>query len=259
MTLKNCKSIFYFKNSHFFITVISLFISVFMVSFKKADQKTTEKKPLRFEIIYESLQPIKIERATLHISPDKLLGKTDSFPMYFSKDKLFFDTLLVNYTWDFPVHAWVKLKCSDKFRISNKFFLDPLRGTWIINIADSTAKVVSKPKLSFEDKESYQGIILLLQILLELILASLLVRFFRWPAWVILVVLVSNIAAFPVFMMNLQPHFLTDIAMLFLKFLVIFLTGRKRLGIARIIILVITLSIISFGFKEIFLVISEVL
>jgi hypothetical protein len=245
----------------FFKTIlVVLFSFLFCQSpvFSQVIEQGTQ-QPLKFELIYDNFDQISLKSATLHVSPDKLLGKTDSAILYFLPKNLFLDTLYLDYPWKVPVHAWIEFDFSDKTRISNKFFVDPFRGSWVININDTGAIVKAKPKISFADKESYMGMILIFQIILELVLASLLVRFFRWPAWVILVVLVSNLATYPIFQLKLQPGYLADLAMLLIKFIVIFLTGRKRLGIVRIITLVITLSLISYGFRELFIVIYKVL
>jgi hypothetical protein len=224
-----------------------------------ADNKPEKNTLLQFELYYETLQPQTLKSATLHVSPDKLLGHTDSVKMRISANETFQDTLYLSYPWIFPVHAWVVFEYSDRQLTSNKFYLDPQREKWVVSVSDTAAIVKAKPKYSFEDKNSYMGMVLLIQIALELILASLLVRLFRWPAWVILVVLVSNLATFPIYMLKLQPAYLSDILMLFIKFLVIVLTGRKRLGIPRIIILVITLTLISFGFKQLLIVASKLI
>lgn len=239
--------------------LFSLYLLVFGGFIIYAGNEPIKIRPLQFELYYETLQPIRLINATVYISPDKLLGHTDSVKMKLSSDNTFQDTLYLVYPWQFPVHAHIKLNFSDHTLISNKFYLDPQREKWQIYISDTAALIKAKPKFSFEEKDSYMGMILLIQMFLELILAALIVRFFRWPAWVILVILVSNLAAYPIFLLKLTPSYLGDLLALFIKFLVIFLTGRKRLGIARIIILVVTLPLISYGIKEILILIFKLI
>jgi hypothetical protein len=237
----------------------SLYLLVFSGFIMYAGNEPVKIKPLQFEIYYETLQPLRLINATLYISPDKLLGHTDSVKMKLSADNTFQDTLYLDFPWQFPVHARIKLNFSDRVQISNKFYLDPQHEKWQISISDTAALIKAKPKFSFEEKDSYMGMILLIQMFLELILAALIVRFFRWPAWVILVILVSNLAAYPIFLLKLNPSYLGDLLALFIKFLVIFLTGRRRLGIVRIIILVVTLPLISYGIKEILILIFKLI
>lgn len=214
---------------------------------------------LQFELFYETMQPMSLLDARLYISPEKLLGKSDSIDITINANGKFSDTLFAKYPWKFPVHAWIKLNFSNQAYTTNKFYLDPLNRTWQISISDTAAVIKTKLKSSFDDKKSLLGIILILQTILELILAVLFTRIFHWPGWAILVVLVANLATFPIYLLKIHPAILADVIMLTIKFSVIFLTGRRRLGIYRILLLVITLSLISFGFKEILILLSKLI
>lgn len=211
---------------------------------------------LTFEFYYETLITMKLQSATLYTLPSALAPKVDSIAI---KIDAATDTFALQVPWKFPVNAILLLKYEDMERKSNNFLLDPNRKYWQVFVNDTAAMVHSQPKFSFQEKRSFSGIIILLQGAIELLLALMFYKLFRWPSWTLLVVLVANVASFPVYLLGLTPDFLGDLLMIGIEFLVMLLISRRKLGIWRIIILVLTLNIISFGFKEIFVLVSSVL
>jgi hypothetical protein len=211
---------------------------------------------LTFEFYYETLIPLKLQSATLYTLPSALAPKRDSIAI---KIDAATDTFALQVPWKFPVNAMLLLKYEDLERKSNNFLLDPNRKYWQVFVSDTAAMVHSQPRFSFQEKGSFSGIIILIQGAIELLLALMFYKFFRWPSWTLLVVLVANVASFPVYLLGLTPDFLGDLLMIGIEFLVMLLISRRKLGIWRIIILVLTLNIISFGFKEIFFLVTSVL
>lgn len=211
---------------------------------------------LTFEFYYETLIPLKLQSATLYTLPSTLAPKRDSIAIKIDAAN---DTFAIQVPWIYPVNAVLVLNYEDQERKSNGFLLDPGRKYWQVFVNDTAAIVHSQPRFSFQEKKSFSGIIVLIQGAIELLLALMFYKLFRWPSWTLLVVLVANVASFPVYLLGLTPAFLGDLLMLGIEFLVMLLISRRKLGIWRIIILVLTLNLISFGFKEIFFLISSVL
>jgi hypothetical protein len=221
-----------------------------------SDQKSNPDK-ISFEFFYETMNPVKLQSVTLYAKSSALSQKVDSVVIHFNT--AYSDTFEILYPWKYPVNVWMTFTYEDNIRQSNKFFFDPNRKSWQIFVNDTSVLVKPQPKFSFSEKDSFIWIILILQGALELILALLFYKLFRWPAWILLVVIVANLCAFPIYMLNIKPLFVSEMLMLLIKFLVIFVMSRRKLGITRILILTLVLNFISFGFKIIMLFLTKLL
>lgn len=241
---------------HFYKYLILLLIVCFPISHVCGTNQQQPINDLTFEFYYETLIPLKLQSATLYTLPSTLAPKHDSIAIKIDATS---DTFALHVPWIFPVNAVLLLKYEDMERKSNSFLLDPNRKYWQVFVNDTAAMVHSQPRFSFQEKQSFSGIIVLIQGAIELLLALMFYKIFRWPSWTLLVVLVANVASFPVYLLGLTPAYLGDLLMIVIEFLVMLLISRRKLGIWRIIILVLTLNIISFGFKEIFFLVSSVL
>jgi hypothetical protein len=220
------------------------------------DNQRPASDDLTFEFYYETLLPLKLKSVTLYTLPSALVQKTDSV---FVKTNATNDTFSIHFPSKYPVQAFLLLNYEDMERKSSRFFLDPNRKYWQIFVNDTAAVVHTQAKFSFVEKNALTGIIILIQGAIELLLALVFYKLFRWPSWTLLVVLVANIVSYPVYMLDLHPAYMGDLLMLGIEFLTMFLISRRKLGIGRILILVITLNTISFGFKQLFLLITNVL
>lgn len=240
----------FYKNSILFLFVW------FPFSFVCGAKQQQTINDLTFEFYYETLMPLKLQSATLYTLPSVLAPKRDSVIITTDAPN---DTFAIQVPWKYPVNVVLLLKYKDQERKSAKFLLDPNRKYWQVFVNDTAVTVHSQPSFSFQEKKSFTGVIVLIQGAIELLLALMFYKLFRWPSWTLLVVLVANVASFPVYLLGLTPAFLGDLLMMGIEFLVMLLISRRKLGIWRIIVLVLTLNIISFGFKEIFFLVTSVL
>jgi len=242
------------RNKTYFLPFLLLIIASF--PFKLSGE---EKYIIKFELRYETLQPVKIKSAQILISPDKILGKSDSLNIYWNDSALFLDTLYAKYPWKFPVHARVRINLPNKKFITNKFYLDPLNKSFLLSISDTSAEIKGKPSFQIEDKKSYLGIILIIQTIIQIIITILITKIFKWPTWSVFLVIAANLASVPVYMLQIEPKYLTDIIIALIQFAILFLTGKKQLGTIKIIAMVLMLIGISFGFKQIMLLVLKVI
>lgn len=222
-----------------------------------AGEQEINPSKINFEFFYETLNPVALQSVTLYAKPSALSQKVDSVVIYTNTANS--DTVTITYPWKYAKNVWMTFNYDDIIRQSNKFFFDPNRKSWQVFVNDTSVIVKPRPKFTFTEKDSFMGIILILQGAIELMLALFFYKLFKWPAWILLVVLVANLCAFPIYMLAIQPLVLSEILMVLVKFLVIFVTGRRKLGLKRILLLTLVLSFISFGFKEILLLFTKLM
>jgi hypothetical protein len=237
----------------------AIIVTLLAINGSQAQEKQISEVTLKFILIYETFEPLKLINCMLYVSPEKLTGISDSLPATFSTLNDFNDTIYIKYPWKFPVHAYLKLHFPNRTDVSNKFYLDPARKTYFVTVGDSEVIVKPQPRYSFVEKKSFLAIILVIQIALELLLAILFYKIFNWPKWIIIAVVVANLASISVYLLKIQPMVWNEVSIFLVKFWVLFLLGRRKLGFLKILSLVIILHIISFGIKELMFLLSKLI
>jgi hypothetical protein len=244
---------------HILLLLTPVFIALLPANSLHAQEKPTSEVNLKFILQYETFKPLELKNCMLYVSPEKITGISDSLTATFSALNNFNDTIYINYPWKFPVHAFLKLYFANEIRVSNKFYLDPARKNYFVKAGDTEVIVKPQPRYSFNEKKSFLAIILVIQIALELLLAILFYKIFNWPKWIIIAVFVANLASLSVYLVKIEPLIWNEASIFLVKFLVLVLLGRRKLGFIKIFSLLIILHIISFGMKELMLLLSKLI
>jgi hypothetical protein len=239
-----------------FITNRKYFLFFFILHYSLISGFSTPLKnnqKISFLMIYETNKPVDVKQAILYFSQHKLFSqKQDSLVLNFTKghgapDSIVYDTLINE-----PVYLRLKLYTSTGALVSNIFHSLAVPSLYDTFVNDTELNV--RPKLStndFSTSTSLTGLVLVILTILEMIIALLISRVFGMSRIIILMVLTANIAAFPLYLLNIQEIWVLELLVLFVKALVMSLIGMRKIHLYKIILLLIVLTIISFGIKEI--------
>lgn len=219
-----------------------------------------EKKPeLKFILYYETYKPLILQQARLVTEPEKLSGRSDSLFVKYTTSAIQPDTISLNCNWEIPNHATLKLKFDDRERKSNVFYFDPTQKFWDVNVNDTALIVKPQEHFSFSDKNSYQGIVVLIQVFIEILLAFVIIKAFNWSLRLLLMVIAANIASFPVYLIHLPDMYLAELLAIVIETGIMMLIGLRKVRWWRIIIMVLLVNIISFGIKQVLFLVVKLL
>lgn len=228
-------------------TLVCLFAFVFCCSVLAVP----EQKEITFLMVYETHKPLDIDRCVLFSSNNKLLSqKEDSMVLTFkqrnSPDSIRFDTV-----WQHPVYLKLKLISNGQVFESQIFSNSGSQLYYDAFVNDSTIRV--RPKLSgnnFDSNSSFKALILVLQAIFEMLIAFLISRVFGVPRMFVLMVLVANIAAYPLYLFNIGV-LNRELLVFLVKTGVMSLIGMKKIKIYKILVFSTILAVIGIGIKEI--------
>jgi hypothetical protein len=144
-------------------------------------------------------------------------------------------------------------------RVSSTFQYSTQQKAWEVEVKDSTIKVQPKASDNTDSQKSLKGIVLIVQAAFEMVLALLIGRALGWPPLIIFMVLVANIAAFPIYLISIQRIIFKEILVFFVKGLVMWLVGMRKLAFYKIVILAIVLYVLSYGLKTMLFFIAQIL
>jgi hypothetical protein len=215
---------------------------------------------IRFFLIFETFKPLELKKAVLYYSASKGFAKKDSVVINVPNNLQFSDSFVVRPRWKYQVYLILKLSFNDKERFSNIFRYSREKPLWEVFVNDTTLRV--SPKLAGDKgsgQSSLKGIALIIQAAFEMILALLISRIFGWPPLIILMVLVANIAAFPLYMLNIQNLILREILIFLVKGIVMWLVGMRKLDFYKIILTTVIVYLLGFGFKQILFFVIQML
>lgn len=213
-----------------------------------------------FIMAYETNKPIDLQKVTLFYSKNNLISqKTDSISITFNSligipDTIFFRNIQHN-----QGSLILKLSFKERSLISNPFYWLKDIDSYLVVINDNQLRI--HPKLTRSEdpgRNSIKGIALILQTILEMIIALLISKIFGLSRYVILMVLVANIAAFPLNLIHFSSTLLKEVLIFATKAAVMLLIGMRKMPILKILILILSITIIGLGFKELFFFLAKI-
>lgn len=201
-------------------------------------------------MIYETNKSLDINRAVLYYSRNEWLKmKHDSLVIDFQNPGAP-DTILYQMKWDHPVFLKLKLKAGHQQFESQVFSNSGRTGYYDVHVSDTSLLI--NPKLSsgnYERNSSLKALVLVLEAIFEMFIAFLIVRGFGISSLLILMVLVANVAAYPLYLFNISI-LNREILIFLVKVVVMSLVGLRKIKVYQILIIVSVLSLISLGIKE---------
>jgi len=240
---------FLFRFNNVLFTILMVNIFNLFASYKP---HSASQEGIKFLMVYETHKPLDIHRSVLYYSNSKWLSqKEDSLVINFNKpgspDSINYDT-----TWNHPVYLKLKLYFNNQCIESQTFSSSSSTTTYYDAFArDST--LIIRSKLSgnnFDSNSSLKVIVLILQAIFEMLIAFLIASVFGVSRLLVLMVLVANIAAYPLYLFDLSL-LNRELLVFLVKAFVMSLIGIRKIKIYKILLLVVTLTIISLGIKEI--------
>jgi len=215
---------------------------------------------LTFSIHYESIKPIEVHKAILYYSALKNKPKKDSLVVNIGISDQLTDTIVVKTKWKFPLFVKLKLECTDINLKSNEFYYYPGIKQWSVLVSDTSLKVQSKRVQNFSNPyKPLVGIVLLIQSVVEMILALIMSQMIGWSRTIWVMVLTANIASFPIYLIGFSHIWMRELVVLASKAFVMSVIGYRKIKFYKIVIFAVILSIVSFGFKEILFIIMRIL
>lgn len=160
------------------------------------------------------------------------------------------DSILYDLKWDHPVFLKLKLVANHHQFVSQVFSNPGRTRFYDVHISDTSMFV--NPKLSFgnyERSSSLKALILVLEAIFEMFIAFLMVRGFGIPSLLILMVLIANVAAYPLYLFDMSI-LNREILIFLVKVVVMSLVGIRKIKVYQILIIVSILTLISLGIKE---------
>ena len=231
------------------------FLFIILTSISLSAYSRTDPEPknyVKFFLILQTLKPLELNEAVLYYSPSRGNINRDSVSIKRFNDTRLSDSLVFPVKFKCPVYLKLKLSFSDANRISRTFQCAEEIQVWEVFVRDSAIRVQPKPGLdNSSSQKSLRAFVLIIQAAFEMILAFLISRALGWPPLIIFMVLVANIAAFPLYIIYMPNLLIREIADIFIKGLVMSLVGMRKLAFYKILILTVLLYILSFGLKEI--------
>jgi len=228
--------------------------------YAKSTLQTGTAEKLEFSVTYKSINPVEIHKAVFYFSSLRHSVKQDSIICLFHSNDLFVDTFSCQTKWRFPVYVRIRFECTDGNRMSNEFYYYPGIRFWNIMVFDTTLKVQSKNVLNFSHPyKPLVGLILLIQTVVELIIAIMMSLMIGWSRAVWVMVLAANIATFPIYVLTFKHLWIRELLVLLIKTFVMSVIGYRRIHFYKIVLFAITLSFVSFGLKEILFIIMRIM
>ncbi|MDP4210919.1 MAG: hypothetical protein Q8928_19105 [Bacteroidota bacterium] len=202
-----------------------------------------------------------MERVVLYNSKTKeFYAPEDSLVLLFRKGAALPDTIGFRTSWKYPGYLKMKIKFSDRKRVSNIFQYSSGRSAWNVFVEDAELKVKPKPAGdNFRSRNSLKGVVLILQTVLEMLLALLISRIMGWPHVIVPMVLVANIAAYPIYLLGFDNILYRELSVFFIKSVVMVLVGVRKVSVYKIVALAVVLTLIGFGFKEFLFFVGQIL
>lgn len=228
--------------------IISLGFSLSVYSRTEVEHKNY----VKFFLVMQTLKPLELNKAVLYYSPSRGNINRDSVVMNRLNESRLSDSVIFATNFKYPIYLKLKLSFNDADRISRTFQSVSEIPVWEVYVRDSAIRVQPKPGVdNSSSQKSLRAFVLIIQAAFEMILAFLISRALGWPPLIIFMVLVANIAAFPLYLFKMPGLLIREIADIFIKGLVMSLVGMRKLAFYKILILTVALYILSFGLKEI--------
>jgi hypothetical protein len=230
-----------------------LFIILFGFSITVYSKTEVEHKNyVKFFLVLQTLKPLELNTAVLYYSPSRGNLNRDSVVISHPNALRLSDSLIFESKFKYPTFLRLKLSFNDLTRASRTFQCTGEVPVWEVLVRDSSLIVQPKPGINnSSSQKSLRALVLIVQAAFEMFLAFLISRALGWPPLIIFMVLVANIAAFPLYLFQMPAIFIREIADIFIKGLVMGLVGIRKLSFYKIIILTVLLYVLSFGLKEI--------
>jgi hypothetical protein len=211
-------------------------------------------------LLHETLKPLELKKAVIYFSASRFLIRKDSICINFSTANSNTDTIIFNEKWKYPVYLKLNLLFSDLSRYSNTFHYDAQIRKWEVSILDSSLMVHHKPVGDdFKRRNSLNGLVLIIDTALEMLIALLISRLFGWSHLLVLMVMVANVAAFPIYLLSIPNLFLRESLVATIKLLVMLVIGYKKITYYKIILFALILMLIGLGIKEFLFLLSSII
>ena len=231
-------------------------IVILSYSYSSTAQNISYDKSFNFIINYKTIRPINIKNVTLYYGFTKKNVLNDSVISHINSGNKFNDTIHIANPSKFPLFLKIKIECTDFIRISNEFYYFPGQNTWEVFVNDLDIQVQSHNIRSFNNPNKlYIALVLLLQTLLEVLIAFMMSKMIGWSRTIMIMVLVANVATLPLYLIDISSTYSRELVVFGVKVFVMSLIGIRKIHIYKIIFFVIILSFISFGLKEILFII----
>jgi hypothetical protein len=214
-----------------------------------------------FLMVYESNKPLTLKKSVLYLSENKWFKQVhDSIVINYNESNGSPDTIQFAKIKNQPVYINLKLYFSEQNSKSNSLFFSGNEPLYEAIVGDSSLRIRAKiAGNNFSNPDSLQGFALILQAILEMILAWLISKTFGLSRHVILMVLAANIAVFPLYLIDFQSIFLKETTVFVGKSIIMILIGLRKMPKYKILLILVALTIIGFGFKELFFFLARIL
>ena len=211
-------------------------------------------------LLHETLKPLELRKAVIYYSASRFLVRKDSLCFYYSTVSSDIDTIIFNGPWKYPVYLKLNLTFTDLTRSSNIFNYDSQIKKWEVSVLDSSLIVKHKPVGDdFKRRNSLNGLVLIINTAIEMVLALIISRLFGWSHLLIFMVLAANIAAFPVYIFSIPDLVLRESTVATIKLLVMLVIGYRKIKYYKIILFSIVLITIGLGIKEFLFFLSYII
>jgi hypothetical protein len=241
------------------MALISLFIALSAFTTIAAEPQVPGNK-IYFILAYETNKPIDLQKATLFYSQNSLISKkADSVSISFNSLQSIPDTIFFKNVPHNEGSLRLKLSFKDRSITSNPFYWLKDIDSYLVAVNDNQIKI--HPKLARSDdpgRNSIRGIALIMQAILEMIIALLISKIFGLSRYVILMVLVANIAAFPLNLTHFYSALIKEALIFATKAIVMLLIGMRKMPKWKILVLLLSITIIGLGFKELFFFLAKI-
>lgn len=243
------------------VAIVAVCIIYYSAANCFAQEQKKDTRGVVFYMIYDSNKPFNLQRMVLSYSTSKWIKqKYDSLVINQRENSKTPDSIVFHTGFAGPEYVTLKLYLKDKAIKSNTVYVSSGNALFEATLNDNDLKV--KPKLSdggLLNQNSLQGLALILQAILEIFIAWIILKAFGLPRQVILMVLTANIAAFPLYLLHLPNVLATEAIVFITKAAIMIVIGLRKMPVYRIIALLIALTIIGLGFKELFFFIARII
>ena len=213
-----------------------------------------------FLMVYETNKPLTIKKSVLYFSENKwFTQKKDSLVINYNQNAGVPDTIIFIKSLNKPAYLNLKVYFTDHTLASNTIYFASDETLYDAVVDDSALRI--RPKIAgnnLSNPNPIQGFALIITAILEMILAWLISKAFGLSRQVILMVLAANIAVFPLYLIHFPSVFLKEASVFAGKAIVMVLIGLRKMPKYQILLLLISLTIIVFGFKQLFFFLSRI-
>jgi hypothetical protein len=242
------------------VVIVITFLTIYLSqSTCFASKQKANTNGIVFLMVYETDKPLNLKKAVAYFSRNKwFTQKKDSVVIDFTGTQGSPDSIIYNNIWGNSVYLTLKLIFKEQTLMSNTFYVLPNKLTYNAIVRDNQLKIRAKLAESFSSgQSSIQGIALIFQTILEMMIALIISKIFRLPRQVILMVLAANIAAFPLNLLHFPTLFLREVAIFIVKAIVMIIIGLRKMPKYQILLLLLAITFIGLGFKELFLLLTR--